>query len=317
MKFFDIFGIFQRKKDDMFVFEARMHEGRLQIDANGPITDKQALKVMKRGSDILTVNSIYTRKLVRKQARLTVTETTMLRMDKAHRHGGEDTPNYPSAVERAASMAPEHHAQSVDIGGIHLVAMRDDRDGIQDFRLTALASDSRRRIREWRIVYNIQYDYYRQQEWKADVLIYDALTSGNGYGHLQWENSVGGMGTNWKNPYPDDHEPVKKEGCDMFRQEGYMFDAFIFENMVKATMNCYIYDDLEEWRKHDLNLITEAHVVTGRDMTILEEWAKAEEKELKKCPFDMNTARAKRVLFFDEYSKDIGVTVPYDPRFID
>ncbi|HJJ98861.1 MAG TPA: hypothetical protein O0X23_01445, partial [Methanocorpusculum sp.] len=215
-------------------------------------------------------------------------------------------------------MTTEHHTQKVDFGkNGYIEATRDDTDEIQDFRLKAFLPDGQQ-IRELRIVYNIQYDYYRRREWKSGKLIWDSLNSHEGYGHLQWENSVGGMGTDWINPYPDNYEPVKPEGCNLFRFQGYVFNAYLYENKVDAMMNCYIYDDLEEERKPDLNLITNAHVATfWRDVEYFEEGAKAELEELKKNPFNPEQARKKKLEFLERYSKVIGVPIPYDPRFID
>ncbi|MCQ2355909.1 MAG: hypothetical protein MJ014_02655, partial [Methanocorpusculum sp.] len=132
-------------------------------------------------------------------------------------------------------------------------------------------------VREIRIVYNIQYDYWRRQEWKAGALIYDSLGSkGEGdTGHLQWEYSLQEPPDDWKNPYPDNYEPAKKEGCDMFHWEGYKFDAYLYENF--------------------------------------EEHFASESEELAKNPFNPELARKKRL----EYGKVIGVTIPYDSRFID
>ncbi|HJJ99146.1 MAG TPA: hypothetical protein O0X23_02905 [Methanocorpusculum sp.] len=63
------------------------------------------------------------------------------------------------------------------------------------------------------------------------------------------------MGSDWENPYPGNYEPVKHEGCDMSHRHGYEFNAYLYENKIKATMNCYILDEAE------INLITDAHVV--------------------------------------------------------
>jgi len=48
-----------------------------------------------------------------------------------------------------------------------------------------------------------------------------------------------------------------------------------------------------------------------------EKGAVAECEELKKNPFNPDQARKKRLEFLESYSKIIGVTIPYDPRFID
>jgi len=210
--------------------------------------------------------------------------------------------------------------QRIDFGEHgYIEATRDDTDEIQDFRLKAFMPDGSL-VRERRIlyIYNIQYDYRRSQEWKASELIYDALWGVEGYGHLQWENSVGCMPHDWKNPYPDNYEPVKPEGCYMFHCNGYHFNAYLYENMIEATMNCYIYDDLDEGIKPEMNLITDAHVVASRgDVDFFENGAKSEQEELRKNPFNPAAAREEKLKFLEKYGKVIGVPIPYDPRFID
>ncbi|HJJ99606.1 MAG TPA: hypothetical protein O0X23_05360, partial [Methanocorpusculum sp.] len=80
----------------------------------------------------------------------------------------------------------------------------------------------------------------------TDVNPRGSVSSFEGHGHLQMEFSLQPPpGWSEENPYPDNYEPVKPEGCYMFHVEGYQFDTDLYENKVKATMNCYIYDDLE------------------------------------------------------------------------
>lgn len=216
-------------------------------------------------------------------------------------------------------MTTEHHTQRLDFGkNGYIEATRDDTDEIQDFRLKAFCPGGTL-VRELRVVYNIQYDYYRRQKWKAGELFHDFLLSGEGYGHLQWENSVGEMGPDWVNPYPDNYEPVKPEGCDMFHHQGYEFPASLYENKIDANMNCYIRKDLNAWKKPDeITLITNAHVVTHwYSLDFFERAYASECEELAKHPFNPAEARQKRLEFLESYGKVIGVEIPYDPRFID
>ncbi len=138
----------------------------------------------------------------------------------------------------------EHHTQRIDFGeNGYIEATRDDTEELQDLHLKAYMPDGTL-VRELRVLYNIQYDYERRQKWKGGVLISDFLGSSEGYGHLQWEYSLQDPPDYWKNPnYPDNYEPVKREGCDMFHLHGYEFTASLCENKVKATMNCYIRKD--------------------------------------------------------------------------
>ena len=217
-------------------------------------------------------------------------------------------------------MTAEHHTQRIDFGeNGYLEATRDDTEEIQDFHLKAFLQDGKL-AREIRIVYNIQYDYCRRQEWKAGALIYDSLRSIEGYGHLQWEYSLQDPPDYWKNPhYPDNYEPVKKEGCDMFHLHGYEYPASLCENKVKATMNCYIRKDLQAWKKPaEINIITDAHVATRwPEVESLERLSAAEEENLTKNPFNPELARKKRLEFLEPHGEVIGVTIPYDSRFID
>ena len=216
-------------------------------------------------------------------------------------------------------MTTEHHTQRLDFGkNGYIEATRDDTDEIQDFRLKAFCPDGTL-IRELRIVYNIQYDYSRRQKLKAGEIIYDSLGSIEGYGHLQWEYTQLTPPEGWVNPYPDNYEPVKPEGCDMFHHHGYEFTASLYENKLKALMNCYIRKDLDAWKKPDeITLLTNAHVVTHwHEVEFFEEAYASECERLAKHPFNPDEARQKRLEFLKTYSKVIGVTIPYDPRFID
>ena len=237
-------------------------------------------------------------------------------------------------------MTTEHHTQRIDFGeNGYLEATRDDTEELQDLHLKAFLQDGTL-VREIRILYNIQYDYDRRQHWKAGELITDYLDSIEGYGHLQWENSVGVKDPDWKNPYPDNYEPVKREGCDMFHLHGYEYPAYLYENKIIATMNCYIRKDLQAWKKPaEINIITDAHVATMWDeVEAIEEGFASESERLAKNPFNPEQARKKRIneikrinqylrceFESDKYlksikanhEKDLDIEVPLDPRFID
>lgn len=213
-------------------------------------------------------------------------------------------------------MTAEHHYQRVDFENGYIEATRDDTDELQDLRVKAYLPDGTL-IQESRLVYNIQYDYCRRQDWKSGVMIKDIIIPHHAYGHLQWEFSLQPPPPDdWVNPYPDNYEPVKPEGADMFHREGLGYGFICFEMNITADVNFYIWEDLEERRKQEMNLITEAEITAPCDQWIVDKWRKEEEERLK-TPFDPARARDMRLVNLGKQCKEIGVNIPIDPRFID
>lgn len=213
-------------------------------------------------------------------------------------------------------MKPEHHSQRVDLETGYIEATRDDTDEYQDLRVKAYTPDGTL-IQESRIIYNVQYDYSRRQEWRNSVLIDDRVIPHHAYGHLQWEFSLQPPPPeDWVNPYPDNYEPVKPEGADMFHREGLGYGFICFEMNITADVNFYIWEDLEEWRKQGMNLITDAEITAPYDQWIVDKWKQEEEERLKN-PFDPRAARDMRLVNLGKQCKEIGVNIPIDPRFID
>ena len=213
-------------------------------------------------------------------------------------------------------MTAKHHYQRVDFENGYIEATRDDTDEMQDLRVKACMPDGTL-IRETRIMYNIQYDYCRWQEWINGIMIDDDILTHHAYGHLQWEFSLQPPPPDdWVNPYPDNYEPVKPEGADMFHREGLNYGFICYELNIKARVNFYIWDDLEEWRKQGMNLLTEAKHPDPPSQWIYDEW-KQEEEERLKTPFDPARARDMRLVNLGKQCKEIGVNIPIDPRFID
>ena len=215
-------------------------------------------------------------------------------------------------------MTDKHHYQRIDVENGYIQVTRDDTDETQELRINAYGKDGTL-IKSARHLYNIKYDYFRDQVWKGAAPIQDEIPLSYGYGHLQWEYTQLTPPEGWVNPYPDNYEPVKPEGCDMFHHHGYEFPASLYENKLKALMNCYIRKDLDAWKKPDeITLLTNAHVVTHwHEVEFFEEAYASECERLAKHPFNPDEARQKRLEFLKTYSKVIGVTIPYDPRFID
>ncbi|HJJ99117.1 MAG TPA: hypothetical protein O0X23_02755 [Methanocorpusculum sp.] len=61
-----------------------------------------------------------------------------------------------------------------------------------------------------------------------------------------------------------------------------------------------------------------AHVVTfWRDVEYFEKHVEAERDRLEKTPFNPEQVRKKKLEFLEKYSKVIGVSIPFNPRFID
>ena len=126
----------------------------------------------------------------------------------------------------------------------------------------------------------------------------------------------------------------------MFHRHGYEFNAYLYENKVKAKMNCFIRKDLDAWKKPaEITLITDAHVVTHwYEVESFEEGFVSECEELAKHPFDPAKAREERIEAIKHHTqylrcefekpgyrkavkaahaKEIDIEIPLDPRFID
>ena len=205
-------------------------------------------------------------------------------------------------------MTPKHYTQHVDLDNGYLEASRDDTDEIQDLHFAAYLMDGSlpRKIRK---IYNIQYDYSRYQEWKYGVLIEDCIVLGHRYGHLMEEGCS-------PTSYPDNFEPVKPEGAEMFHLEGIRSSVVLLEHKTDVELNFYIFDDLEEWRKPGMNLITHICPMKPYEQWYYDSWEKRELERLKK-PFDPEQARKDRIEDCKRHEKEICTTIPLDPRFID
>ncbi len=165
-------------------------------------------------------------------------------------------------MDMEKDMTEEHHHQRVDLESGYIEATRDDTDEYQDLRVKAYINDGQQ-VYEGRFIYNIQYDYYRRREWYDELLTQDELFTGQSYGHLQEE--FAGLKyppEGWVNPYPDNYEPVKKEGADIFHREGrgLCISIYLKTHEIRANVNFYIWNDLENWRKTDKNLITDIDI---------------------------------------------------------
>lgn len=209
-------------------------------------------------------------------------------------------------------MTTEHHTQRIDLAKGYIVATREDTDELQDLRIKAYFSDGTQ-IQELRLIYNIQYDYCRRQEWKKGVMLVDEIITHYAYGHLQWEYGAYPP-EGWKNPYPDNFEPVKPEGADMFHSEGWGSGFICPELEYYGFGEFYIWDDLCDWKKQKLQkniLITDT-----MNPTKYPEIARCEEKLAK--TFDPQKARDMRLFNLGRQSMEICFEkLPIDPRFID
>ena len=188
-------------------------------------------------------------------------------------------------------------------------------------------------IKSTRHLYNIKYDYFRDQTWKGAAPIKDEIPTSFGYGHLQWENSVGEMGPDWENPYPDNYEPLNTKGTYIFRHHGKFCSFFCVELNTTFDVNFYVWEELDESRKRGLNLITNIRHMNPRyieqdredELKAMKNFdpVKAREKRIKeikgntkylRCEFEkpdyQNAVRA-------AHAKEIDIEVPLDPRFID
>jgi len=199
----------------------------------------------------------------------------------------------------------EHLYQRVDLeGNCYIEATRDDTDEIQDCHYSVWKNG--KKIHEGWVTYNIQYDYIRSRKWWHGKLIYDYLDSDRTYGHLAEEFAGyppedGG--------YPNDWEEVTPRGSDYFRQHGVSGAVpLVLECNVRFGIRFYI---TKELRRNPLSLIGSVESLTPSDIKMI---------ELDKRTYVKTTPeerRAERIEFIQEHSKEIGVEIPLDPRFID
>lgn len=210
-------------------------------------------------------------------------------------------------------METEHHEQRVDFANGYVIAKRTDTTVYQESEITEY-TDKGGVYRKQRLLYNIQYDYIRMQEWTADGMTADYIEGMHHYGHLQWEYGAYPP-EGWTNPYPDNYEPVKPEGADIFHTEGISFSVYFGWVKALARVNMYIRDDLEEeHRKRMTNLITGVESASEWYIQTCQE----DERERSKRPkFNPIEAAKKRKEAIQKHSKEIGATIPYDPLFMD
>ncbi|HJJ99209.1 MAG TPA: hypothetical protein O0X23_03235 [Methanocorpusculum sp.] len=200
----------------------------------------------------------------------------------------------------------EHYYQRVDLeGNCCIEATRDDTDDIQDCHYSVWKNG--RKIHEGWLIYNIQYDYIRARKWWHGKLYYDNLKSDNTYGHLAEEYfhlpPPGGS------PYPNNWEAVTPRGSDYFRQHGICgASPIVLECNVCFCICFYIPSDL---REIPMSLIDSVKPLTSWECGIVDDAKKIYEEHTPE------ERKAWRLEFLREHSKEIGVEIPYDPRFID
>lgn len=206
----------------------------------------------------------------------------------------------------------EHHYQRVDLeGNCYIEATRDDTDDIQDCHYSVWKNG--RKIHEGWLIYNIQYDYIRHREWWYGKLYYDYLKSDNTYGHLAEEYSHHPP-KNWPSywePYPNNWEPVTPRGSDYFRQHGVSGAVpIVLECNVSFSIRFYITKDLKE---NPQSLIGCVEPLTPFERSVVDDAIKV----FKTHTPTSEERKEWRIEFLREHSKEIGVEIPYDPRFID
>ena len=211
-------------------------------------------------------------------------------------------------------MQPKHHYQRVNTKTGYLIATRDDTEKYQDLNIREYTPDGDLYF-EKRILYNIQYDYIRSQEWFRGKPIRDAIQGLDTYGHLQYEYTEGGIPApeGWTNLYPYNHEPVKKEGADMFHSEGHAFFVSFTKAGVNANVNLCIWDHLDTYHRGEMgDLITN---IKPAPKWVIEDEEKENTAALES--FNPIAAAQKRLKAIRKHSKKIGVNIPYDPLFMD
>lgn len=207
----------------------------------------------------------------------------------------------------------EHHEQRVDFENGYVIANREDTAGYQDLEFSEYTREGTL-YRRQRLLYNIQYDYIRTQDWRGETLIRDRIEGMDHYGHLQWEYGAYPP-EGWVNPYPDNYEPVKPEGADIFHTEGISFSVYFGWSKMSARANLYIWDDLDEFHRPDMdNLITQIEPAPAWYIQECQEYWKNKENFTK---YNAAEAAKQRVKALRKHGKKIGVNIPIDPRFID
>lgn len=211
-------------------------------------------------------------------------------------------------------MKTEHHEQRVDFENGYVVAKREDTAGYQDLCIEEY-TDAGRLYKKTRLLYNIQYDYLRQQVWRDKTNISDYIEGMDRYGHLQYEYGAYPP-EGWVNPYPDNHELVRPEGADIFHTEGLSFNIYFGWVHHSASVNIYIRDDLDEFHRPIMeNLITQIEPAPPWYIQKYQDYEKNEAKKF--VNFDRVQARKKRMEALRKHGRKIGVDIPIDPRFID
>ena len=232
------------------------------------------------------------------------------------------------------NMTDRHHYQRIDVENGYIQATRDDTDETQEIRINAYQNDGTL-IKSARHLYNIKYDYFRDQVWKGAAPIQDEIPISFGYGHLQWEDVYGAklFDEDWENPYPDNYEPVNPNGTYIFRHHGLLCSFFCVELNTSFDVNFYVWEELDEDRKPGLNLVTAVRPMNPR---YIDDDREEEQKAMKN--FDPEKARQQRIeetkrntqylrCEFEKpeyqnavkavHAKEIDIEVPLDPRFID
>ena len=227
-------------------------------------------------------------------------------------------------------MTDKHHYQRIDVENGYIQITRDDTDETQELRINAYGKDGTL-IKSARYLYNIQYDYFRRQTWKGAALIQDEIPLSCGYGHLQWEFGAYPP-EGWKNPYPDNYEPINPKGTYIFRHHGGIVSFSCVELCISVYLNISG-DELDEDRKDALSLVNK---VDWLNPLYTDDEREAEQKAIRN--FDPEQARRQRIegiklntqylrceLEKPDYqnavkaahAKEIDIEIPLDPRFID
>ena len=228
-------------------------------------------------------------------------------------------------------MTDKHHYQRINAENGCVQITRDDTDETQELRINAYGKDGTL-IKSARYLYNIQYDYFRRQTWKGAALIQDEIPLSCGYGHLQWEFGAYPP-EGWKNPYPDNYEPLNPKGTYIFRHHDTWSSFFCVELNTTFDVNTCNWEELNEGGTELLNLVKNVRPMNPRDIDYYQE---TEQEAMKN--FDPKKARQQRIeetkrntqylrCEFEKpeyrkavkaaHAKEIDIEIPLDPRFID
>ena len=197
-------------------------------------------------------------------------------------------------------MTAVHYTQTLELGEKgRLECTRDDTPEEVNFHLVAWKDG--RQTHEYKIRYNIMFDYARYQNWWNGRLVEDFLRSPKGYGHLLAEGCS-------ELTCSDNFEPVSPFGCEMFR-----LGRFGIREITLPENSAEVKFDYSPYPPYGIQQTGRIIEVDYREELIYN----YERSRLEAIRFNPVTAREARLQFFKEYSEWLQTEVPIDMSMVD